>query len=125
MRHRSRYKITVSEYYTNGQKKSRDFNVSSDIELVNEKTQNQRFFFQAEDGIRDGTVTGVQTCALPISALAQRNLADSLRRVDRVDPVGRPHNRPRNLDLYLIGNACLRVGPVIRHREPAARGPRD
>src|SRR5438309_6191134 len=24
------------------------------------------FFFQAEDGIRDGTVTGVQTCALPI-----------------------------------------------------------
>src|SRR5690348_17726169 len=25
------------------------------------------FFFQAEDGIRDGRVTGVQTCALPIS----------------------------------------------------------
>src|SRR5437764_5690887 len=28
------------------------------------------FFFQAEDGIRDTSVTGVQTCALPISALA-------------------------------------------------------
>src|SRR2546430_8925407 len=27
------------------------------------------FFFQAEDGIRDLTVTGVQTCALPISRL--------------------------------------------------------
>src|SRR5690606_39797613 len=26
-----------------------------------------RFFFQAEDGIRDFHVTGVQTCALPIS----------------------------------------------------------
>ena len=25
------------------------------------------FFFQAEDGIRDDLVTGVQTCALPIS----------------------------------------------------------
>src|SRR5699024_12150722 len=25
------------------------------------------FFFQAEDGIRDRNVTGVQTCALPIS----------------------------------------------------------
>src|SRR4029434_6073791 len=25
------------------------------------------FFFQAEDGIRDSSVTGVQTCALPIS----------------------------------------------------------
>src|SRR5205085_5993504 len=27
------------------------------------------FFFQAEDGIRDLTVTGVQTCALPISGV--------------------------------------------------------
>src|SRR2546422_2397990 len=27
------------------------------------------FFFQAEDGIRDVAVTGVQTCALPISVL--------------------------------------------------------
>src|SRR2546430_5335783 len=27
------------------------------------------FFFQAEDGIRDLTVTGVQTCALPISPI--------------------------------------------------------
>src|SRR5688572_32023594 len=36
------------------------------------------FFFQAEDGIRDLTVTGVQTCALPIShaivAVSQRPL---------------------------------------------------
>src|SRR6266487_6072124 len=29
------------------------------------------FFFQAEDGIRDGRVTGVQTCALPISLFEQ------------------------------------------------------
>src|SRR5688572_32484309 len=29
------------------------------------------FFFQAEDGIRDLTVTGVQTCALPISPAVQ------------------------------------------------------
>src|SRR5207248_11435091 len=29
------------------------------------------FFFQAEDGIRDRTVTGVQTCALPISRSRQ------------------------------------------------------
>src|SRR5262249_56562008 len=28
------------------------------------------FFFQAEDGIRDWSVTGVQTCALPISTPA-------------------------------------------------------
>src|SRR5207253_6464187 len=30
------------------------------------------FFFQAEDGIRDGHVTGVQTCALPISLVNAR-----------------------------------------------------
>src|SRR2546429_258058 len=30
--------------------------------------QSYVFFFQAEDGIRDVAVTGVQTCALPISA---------------------------------------------------------
>src|SRR2546426_4974804 len=29
------------------------------------------FFFQAEDGIRDYKVTGVQTCALPISLLVR------------------------------------------------------
>src|SRR5690625_771385 len=40
------------------------------------------FFFQAEDGIRDGHVTGVQTCALPIffrtAGVAQRILAAAL-----------------------------------------------
>src|SRR5262249_57248132 len=30
------------------------------------------FFFQAEDGIRDWSVTGVQTCALPISPAGGR-----------------------------------------------------
>src|SRR2546430_6449615 len=39
------------------------------------------FFFQAEDGIRDLTVTGVQTCALPISGLSQG--APFLIRVER------------------------------------------
>src|SRR5205823_14833409 len=31
------------------------------------------FFFQAEDGIRDKLVTGVQTCALPISSDCERS----------------------------------------------------
>src|SRR5207244_5388339 len=36
------------------------------------------FFFQAEDGIRDDLVTGVQTCALPISlAISSRLIAAS------------------------------------------------
>src|SRR5689334_24624814 len=34
------------------------------------------FFFQAEDGIRDGTVTGVQTCALPICPASARARGD-------------------------------------------------
>src|SRR5438309_5997790 len=36
------------------------------------------FFFQAEDGIRDGTVTGVQTYALPICALSIGSRGDAL-----------------------------------------------
>src|SRR5260370_42334915 len=33
------------------------------------------FFFQAEDGIRDSSVTGVQTCALPIYPARRQGLA--------------------------------------------------
>src|SRR2546430_12029543 len=36
------------------------------------------FFFQAEDGIRDLTVTGVQPCALPISASVRRLIRDGV-----------------------------------------------
>src|SRR5690625_2652746 len=35
------------------------------------------FFFQAEDGIRDGHVTGVQTCALPIFGAAPALFPDA------------------------------------------------
>src|SRR5690348_18448911 len=35
------------------------------------------FFFQAEDGIRDGRVTGVQTCALPILRVLHARAAES------------------------------------------------
>src|SRR5258708_1478917 len=36
------------------------------------------FFFQAEDGIRDDLVTGVQTCALPISQQPGEELAQAV-----------------------------------------------
>src|SRR5687768_18363425 len=40
------------------------------------------FFFQAEDGIRDVAVTGVQTCALPILAPVARQVSqDQSKRV--------------------------------------------
>src|SRR5258708_9712780 len=45
------------------------------------------FFFQAEDGIRDDLVTGVQTCALPISS--------SPDRARRADVARRPRPRAR------------------------------
>src|SRR5690625_6166492 len=35
------------------------------------------FFFQAEDGIRDGHVTGVQTCALPILTVPDEEVNSS------------------------------------------------
>src|SRR3712207_9457770 len=36
------------------------------------------FFFQAEDGIRDIGVTGVQTCALPISVVQAQQAGDNV-----------------------------------------------
>src|SRR5256885_3609947 len=37
------------------------------VTIVRRRLLQYVFFFQAEDGIRDYKVTGVQTCALPIS----------------------------------------------------------
>src|SRR5436189_4887231 len=42
------------------------------------------FFFQAEDGIRDTSVTGVQTCALPISRMIRRSVSSWLSPGPRV-----------------------------------------
>src|SRR5947208_15229084 len=53
------------------------------------------FFFQAEDGIRDDLVTGVQTCALPISHRSRpcwnNRKAPEARRGRRVAPRLRVH----------------------------------
>src|SRR5256885_9478307 len=49
------------------------------------------FFFQAEDGIRDYKVTGVQTCALPIFGRA----AELLARIDAVLAQARGARAPR------------------------------
>src|SRR5437016_8448291 len=48
----------------------RRWKISTKVSMVGKKGEPRRvlfFFFQAEDGIRDWSVTGVQTCALPIS----------------------------------------------------------
>src|SRR5437879_1701120 len=47
------------------------------------------FFFQAEDGIRDTSVTGVQTCALPIYRRRSRRRARPQSRADRARPLDR------------------------------------
>src|SRR6267143_4617512 len=86
------------------------------------------FFFQAEDGIRDGTVTGVQTCALPISRHVEplddvRCLGRELRLIDGENPqpreqapyIGdRPAVPPRGDTLLAIDHLSRLgiVGPV-------------
>src|ERR1035437_10935854 len=58
-------------------------------------------FFQAEDGIRDIGVTGVQTCALPICIplwTSQRGNAAGLRGQARYE-IGRASCRERGVDL--------------------------
>src|SRR5690606_40656976 len=78
------------------------------------------FFFQAEDGIRDFHVTGIQTCALPIfllggggvpggdihDATARRWTACGLRPCR--DPLGWPIGGARSVLLSEIGRASCR-----------------
>src|SRR5439155_8977889 len=84
------------------------------------------FFFQAEDGIRDGHVTGVQTCALPISCVGRwpewtsvatcRRRAPS-RRARRCSPSAERRSTARSLrsgrsEERRVGKECRsRVSP--------------
>src|SRR2546425_3326736 len=47
------------------------------------------FFFQAEDGIRDKLVTGVQTCALPICPGGLENYLNKVREHGRMAEAGK------------------------------------
>src|SRR5688500_19899483 len=78
------------------------------------------FFFQAEDGIRDYKVTGVQTCALPISrAIRARSAAraevswasSSAARARRVS------YRERVRSLRVVTRAPRAVGAPARPKE--------
>src|SRR3712207_7708850 len=92
------------------------------------------FFFQAEDGIRDIGVTGVQTCALPISPLqpARRRAARTARRADQGAlglragaPADEGGTRPRPLrGAELARAAPPRAHGDDRHGVPAAPPPR-
>src|SRR5687767_15713535 len=79
----------------------RDFPVrASSPRLCSAELYRRNFFFQAEDGIRDKLVTGVQTCALPIS-LRAASPADRVE-VDLTTQV-----------LYVVkGGAIARILPV-------------
>src|SRR5438128_5015735 len=79
------------------------------------------FFFPAEDGIRDATVTGVQTCALPISVARLTGAALPGKPLDGVDiwPLlsGRQQDVTREVFLY-FNDAYLqaaRLGPWKLH----------
>src|SRR2546428_312331 len=75
-------------------------------------SKNFFFFFQAEDGIRDLIVTGVQTCALPIW-LAGGHQDERLDRASRADPAGPPG------DLRAVSHP--RLAARARHRRSASR----
>src|SRR2546426_7229360 len=79
------------------------------------------FFFQAEDGIRDYKVTGVQTCALPISPLAHEagepavGEAQLLGPDDQHLPVA-PAQRAGGRPLQHVRSEERRVGKECRSR---------
>src|SRR5262249_59473079 len=69
------------------------------------------FFFQAEDGIRDWSVTGVQTCALPISPVSG-DLQRLLKRTRRPRTI----IRPQASSLTTSRSEERRVGKECRSR---------
>src|SRR5262249_59589452 len=60
------------------------------------------FFFQAEDGIRDWSVTGVQTCALPIfcQGRADRRAVREIQRLVRARGIDLMHTHGYKADIY-------------------------
>src|SRR5260370_22177767 len=73
------------------------------------------FFFQAEDGIRDSSVTGVQTCALPISrGRGPSGRALALREVSLPDAVARVARAPDRIVHLIDGVDGGTTGPVSR-----------
>src|SRR5437762_9169165 len=77
------------------------------------------FFFQAEDGIRDTSVTGVQTCALPIFQ-RESNMARFTANPERFDPYKNFKFRVRWDGRYVAGvskvSALKRSTEVVEHR---------
>src|SRR2546425_3423326 len=75
------------------------------------------FFFQAEDGIRDKLVTGVQTCALPISFQDRRpRLPQHAPR----DPAAEPRREPaRPRRRYRKASAKARAEPTGPEGRPS------
>src|SRR5205809_3472542 len=78
------------------------------------------FFFQAEDGIRDVAVTGVQTCALPISSwheVGSLRLASTRERYEELQrQAGWAKTFGLPLELISTGEARDRF-PVMRSEE--------
>src|SRR5207248_5527342 len=74
------------------------------------------FFFQAEDGIRDRTVTGVQTCALPISLRVKLvRYPEGVLPADR-DQAVQTAALERVADAVQAVIALVRVGPRSEER---------
>src|SRR6476661_10126541 len=67
------------------------------------------FFFQAEDGIRDSSVTGVQTCALPISTRGCRATARPASTTSwRTPPPRRSEERREGKSVDLGGRRIIK-----------------
>src|SRR5205823_12157763 len=75
------------------------------------------FFFQAEDGIRDKLVTGVQTCALPISV---QQYGDGERR-DQLDRDREGHELHRRHDRVDEVRILGQQPPVVAQAHPVRR----
>src|SRR2546426_6732291 len=76
------------------------------------------FFFQAEDGIRDYKVTGVQTCALPICALPDGPISAGITELVANDP---PEIGPSGSALSPSSTSILSSGTPVFCEASCAR----
>src|SRR5699024_6016933 len=80
------------------------------------------FFFQAEDGIRDRNVTGVQTCALPICAENIESAKDELKNTLKFSSLGEEEKDAfgKLISFSIVENSIYDVEKTMEARRTAA-----
>src|SRR6266487_131969 len=100
------YERRLDSLYSGGKADVTNHHNCTSITIVHKIVRRWKpsFFFQAADGIRDGQVTGVQTCALPIASSGGRARPRLLRPCASKGPT--TWNAERRSEERRVGKEC-------------------